>query len=129
GTPLRLERPQGQLAITTARCTDWLDASGGLEVDGTLVATFEVLLEAARRDERFVRVDDERFLELEVSLRRTLARLEAFREDDGLHPLVALLDEPNLVLRGDRDFGEERRRLQAAMSAEIEVPRTLEAEL
>lgn len=126
GAPLRVELASGTLAVRVARRDDWLEPSGGLELDGQLVATYEALLDAVRRERRFVRLDDDRYLELTASLQRALERLEAFTDGDALHPLVALLDDPELELRG---VEVERDRLRAAMNAPIPVPRTLEAEL
>jgi superfamily II DNA or RNA helicase len=126
GAPLRVEPATGTLAVRVARRDDWLEPSGGLEVDGQLVATYEALLDAVRRERRFVRLDDDRYLELTASLLRALERLEAFTDDGALHPLVALLDEPELELRG---VEVERERLREAMRADVPVPRTLDAEL
>ena len=126
GAPLRVEPATGTLAVRVARRDDWLEPSGGLELDGQLVATYEALLDAVRRERRFVRLDDDRYIELTASLQRALERLEAFTDDGALHPLVALLDDPELELRG---VEVERDRLRAAMHADIPVPRTLDAEL
>ncbi|MEZ4247278.1 MAG: DEAD/DEAH box helicase [Polyangiales bacterium] len=126
GSPLRVELAQGTLALRTALRDDWLVPTGGLEHDGTLIATFEALLDAVRGERRFVQLDDARYLELTASLRRAVQRLDAFTDGDLLHPLVALLESPEIDLRG---LDEERVRLREAMSAPVAVPRTLEAEL
>ncbi|MBX3248012.1 MAG: DEAD/DEAH box helicase [Myxococcales bacterium] len=130
GSPIRLERPESGVRLVAAQRGDWLEPTGGVELDDAVLVAYEALLGALRRGERFVRVDDDRFVAIEGALQRTLARLDAFAQDDGtLHPLVALLDDPLLDLEGEGDFAAERERIREAMAADVPVPRTLEAEL
>ncbi len=62
------------LSVKIERKRDWFGVDGGLEVDGARIE-LAVLLDAARRQRRFVRVDDRRWIELSDVLRQRLVAI------------------------------------------------------
>jgi superfamily II DNA or RNA helicase len=116
---------------------DWLQAEGGLVVDGTELPLGE-LLQAIRDGKRFVEVKGDTFVEIDEALRRELEPLRAaLRPGDkgalGMHALAAPLIEPLVDAGAMIDIPPEWKvrteRLHAAMALDVTPPTTLQAEL
>lgn len=72
---LRRALPLAKLELQVADRRDWFGLAGGIELDGQRVQ-LALLLDAARRRSRYVKLADGEWAPFEDSLRRFLARLE-----------------------------------------------------
>lgn len=72
---LRRPLPLSKLELQVADRRDWFGLAGGVELDGQRVQ-LALLLDAARRRSRYVKLADGEWAPFEDSLRRFLARLE-----------------------------------------------------
>jgi len=125
-----------RLQIKVGFRRDWLDIKGGFLLDGAELPLKE-LLQALRDNKRFVAVDDERFLELDDDLRRSLAPLASLaREVSGkvvASPLGAALIDELAEAGADVDTPAEwlgfTERMHEAASLEPAIPDGLVAEL
>lgn len=118
--------------------TDWFEVSGGLTVDDNLVLDMKRLLElVSTTRNRFIRLEEGRFLALTREFRKRLEELDAYAEKKGkevrLHPLAALAvqDLIHAVPEVDVDRAWESRleRIRAGQEISPPVPSTLRAEL
>lgn len=119
--------------------TDWLEASGELEVDDDLVLGMKDLMRLLEEQsgQKFLKLDDGQFLALTESFRRRLddLRLQSVSGKDGvrkLHPLAALgledlADEARTS--SDAAWKEHVEKLKQASAIEPSIPSTLQAEL
>jgi superfamily II DNA or RNA helicase len=138
GKPIRVTRAArvDELRVGVKEKRDWLNLEGGVEVDGERVA-LALLLDSARRAERYVRLSDDRFLALSKELRERLAPLaEASfevrgRVEAGVGATAALaeLRSGGAALEGTEEFEELLERLRTASELRPTLPRGLTAEL
>ena len=124
------------LKVSLERRRDWFGLSGGLAIEGERVS-LAVMLDAARRKERFVALDGERFVEINDVLRKHLERLSDFTYagKHGLEIGPAAVD----VLRGlgnegakvdaDAAWRKLAERIFLAKELVPRVPAALKAEL
>ncbi len=102
---------------------------GGLEIDAQVVASLQELLFARRSGSRYVAVGNDQFVRLEQSAREALGVIEAFEEEEVVHPLIALAQQKGLTLVGDPQFEQQCAALLAAGEKSTEIPAGLNAEL
>ncbi|HVH97692.1 MAG TPA: DEAD/DEAH box helicase [Enhygromyxa sp.] len=130
------ERDLKHLKLEVSSQRDWLGVDVQLELDEGEVLSFRQLLDA-RAGDRFVRLDEGRFVALSEQLRRRLDALEplAERKRDGLRAspvMLPLLDELTADLEG-ASFDDEAlarlQRLRKLASAQPRRPRGFAAEL
>ena len=136
--PLRLHPPRGlaQLTVAVQQRRDWFGVLGGLAVEGERVELAR-LLDAARRQQRFVKVGVDSYVELEAALREHLSRLSdhAHSSRHGLEvgPSAALAIEALAAAGATVDSDETWKALAARIFAAQELrpraPRGLRAEL
>ena len=147
----RCKWPQGQpfkivgraavpaLSLKVKSAGEWLQASGGLEVDGERVVGLKrlfALLEASPGS-RFLELDKGQFVALESGFRRQLDDLASVTGAGAggavrLSPLAALaLDDllDSARVEADRDWQARRAKLKDAQAFDPQVPSTLQAEL
>ena len=163
GQPFRIvgraDSEQLKLTLGSGGKSDWLEASGELEIDEQRVLGMRQLLdlldtdledsdraEFARRG--FVRIGDNEFLALSENLQRQLNDLHAAASVGGksptksnsdedsvkIHPLAAfaveeLTRDATVVGRKSKAWTEQLRRLDAARDHHPDPPKTLRAEL
>jgi superfamily II DNA or RNA helicase len=137
-TPLRLHarRGAGALTVSVERRRDWFGVLGGLAVEGERVELAR-LLDAARRNERFVRVDANSFVEIESALREQLSRLSdhAHVSRHGLEIGPAAVESMHALQAAgaavdtDQAWKTLAARIFAARELRPRVPAALKAEL
>ncbi|MHC1725186.1 MAG: SNF2-related protein [Syntrophobacteraceae bacterium] len=140
GEKLKVTREVGfdQFRMKIRGKTDWFEVSGGLTVDDDLVLDMKRLLELLNTtNNRFIPLEDGRFLALTKEFRKRLEELDAFAEKKGkeirLHPLAAMT-LPDLIesipnVEVDEAWKSRIARIRAAQEAVPRVPSTLRAEL
>ncbi len=136
--PPRVVRGVGvaALRVQVTERKDWFDVAGGLEVDGERLA-LAALLEAVRTQRRYVRVDDQRWLELSDSLREQLGPLAAHRQQQRGAPIVTVAAVPALSaladagakVSGSPAWTTLVTRMRAAATARAPAPRRLRTTL
>ena len=147
----RCKWPQGQplqivghaavpgLSLKVKSAGEWLQASGGLEVDGERVIGLKrlfTLLEASPGS-RFLELEKGQFVALSSGFRRQLDDLASVAAAGPggamrLNPLAALAMDDLLdsaQVEADRDWQARRAKLKDAQAFEPQVPSTLQAEL
>ena len=137
-TPLRLHAARGaaDLRVTVERRRDWFGVLGGLAVEGERVELAR-LLDAARRKQRFVRVDAHSFVEIEAALRAQLERLSdhAHLSRHGLEvgpsavEAMTALGRAGAAVDADQAWKALAARIFAAQELRPRVPAALKAEL
>jgi superfamily II DNA or RNA helicase len=136
--PLRVvgSAQSGALKVALERKRDWFGLNGGLSMDGERV-TLAVLLDAARRKERFVQLEGERYVEIGEALRRHLERLSDHTHlsthgleigPSGVEALSALEDD-GARLDTDHAWQELATRIFAAKELRPRVPAALKTKL
>ncbi len=138
GQPLRVWGKAGvdALKVTLEKKRDWFGALGGLSVAGERVE-LAVLLDSARRQQRFVRVNDTDYVELEDTLQRHLERLAAhvYRAPTGLElgpsavEVLQALEDAGARVSADESWERLVERIFAAKTFQPKVPRALKATL
>ena len=138
GKPLRLAGHVSptQLKVTLEKRRDWFGANGGLHVQGERVS-LAVLLDAARREEKYVPVQEHTFVELGEALRRHLRTLadHTWTSSNGLEvgPSAAnaldALSREGAAVDADASWRALAERIFAARDLTPKLPRTLKAEL
>jgi superfamily II DNA or RNA helicase len=124
------------LKVTLEKKRDWFGVKGGLSIRGERVS-LAVLLDAARREERFVRVTEHGYLEVGEALRRSLKTLSdhAWRSTHGLEVGPSAADalqglgEAGAVVDADATWRALAERIFAAKELRPRVPRALKATL
>jgi SNF2 family DNA or RNA helicase len=124
------------LRVALAQRRDWFGLSGGLSVDGERVS-LAVLLDAARRKDRFVPVDGSRYVELTDALRRHLERLSdhthatrhGLEVGPGAADALQALNDGGAGLDADATWQALAKRIFLARELSPRVPSGLQAEL
>lgn len=143
GLPLRLVLSKGPpaLQVVLEKRRDWFGVLGGLSVEGERVE-LAVLLEAARRKERFVRLgepgpDGQSYVEIAGALRAHLEKLadhvHSSRQGLQISPAGAEalrgLEAAGAQVEADRSWQLLVERIFASKSLTPKAPRSLKAEL
>jgi superfamily II DNA or RNA helicase len=138
GAPVKTLGTRGPqaLKVVLEKRRDWFGVLGELSVEGERV-TLARLLDAARRKERYVRVQARTYVELTAELRRHLETLSAHvhvtHQGLELGPSSAealrLLERDGATLEADVAWRQLAERIEAARALTPEVPKGLEAEL
>ncbi|MEM7604887.1 MAG: DEAD/DEAH box helicase [Myxococcota bacterium] len=120
------------LRVRVRRAGEWFGVDGGAEVDGQQVP-LAALLQAVRRDEKYVRVSKTRFARIEDSLRNRLEDASDALVIDGQEVQAGLaslraVDELGVV-EADDAWREILGRVEAAESLDPAVPDGLQADL
>jgi superfamily II DNA or RNA helicase len=140
GQPLRVlgERDARDVKLRLAGQGHWLAPQGELQIDETLKLSLSELLQRyARRDGRFIELENGQFVALTERLSRALSTLSRSVHKKGdalaLHPLVAdvLFDDVEEwgAVETDREVQARLTRLAAARATEPELPQGFDAEL
>lgn len=124
------------LSLKVRDAHDWFGVDGGVEIDGEKVA-LSVLLDAIRRDKRYVRIDEARWVSLEDDLRQRLTRLEAavhvsrgkLELGATAAPLVESLADSGADIDASARWRTWAQRLDASRALEPEVPAGVTATL
>jgi superfamily II DNA or RNA helicase len=116
-----------QLRVQIDRKRDWFDMNGDVKLDHARIE-LAVILDAIRRQQRFVRVDDERWVELSAELRERLQPIAdaTFTSKHGLEispAAVGALD--GLAVKATPSWRALTERLQAAKKLRPRVPTKL----
>ncbi|MBX5481872.1 MAG: DEAD/DEAH box helicase [Myxococcaceae bacterium] len=138
GEPIRLvgRVDAAALRVQLEKKRDWFGVLGGLSVQGERVS-LAVVLDAARRRQRFVRVEKERYVEIADALRRHLERLSdhTWSSPNGLEigpaavDVVHALENEGAKVDTDRTWRALAERIFAAKELTPQVPRSLKAKL
>ncbi len=138
GQPLRLagHAQATALKVTLERRRDWFGVNGGLHVQGERVS-LAVLLDAARREEKYVPVKAHTFVEIGEALRRHLRSLadHTWRSSNGLEVGPSAADALDALSRegsavdADATWRALAERIFSARELRPKLPRTLKAEL
>ena len=138
GAPMRLlaSRGPGALKVEVQRKRDWFGVLGSLAVEGERVALAQ-LLDAARRKERFVQVQEHTYVELEDALRQHLERLSdhAYASRHGLElgpgavESLGALGGAGAQVEADAAWRKLAERIFAAKELKPRVPAGLKTEL
>ena len=137
--PRVLSSPQMQhLRVHIDQKRDWFGMTGQLKVESGRVE-LAVLLDAARRQQRFVRVDANRWVELSELLRKRLSDLadhafegqvsKGIELSVGAVPIVQKLVDEGVDVEIDKTWRQLGERLGAAMKLRPKPPAALEATL
>jgi len=124
------------LRVTVEHDRDWFGIAGDLKVEAGRVE-LAVLLDAARRQQRFVRVDERRWVELSQELRerlravadRTFAGKKRLELSPGAVPAISLLKEAGAKVDQAPAWAKLTERLAAAERLRPRPPATLGATL
>ncbi|HZH03908.1 MAG TPA: SNF2-related protein, partial [Myxococcaceae bacterium] len=138
GPPIRLLGARGlpALKVTLEKKRDWFGVLGGLDVQGERVELAR-LLDAARRQERFVRVNARDYVEIEAALREHLAKLSdhtrATRHGVEVGPsaveVLTGLEDAGAKVEADPSWQRLVERIFAAKELKPRVPGGLRTEL
>ncbi|MFN7147043.1 MAG: DEAD/DEAH box helicase, partial [Myxococcota bacterium] len=138
GTPVRSlgKHGGGALRVALAERREWFGALGELTV-GSERVTLARLLDAARRRERYVRVDAHTYVELDAALRRHLEALadhthatrSGVEVSPGAAPIFDALLGSGARVEADARWSALVARVEAAAALRPEVPATLRAAL
>jgi superfamily II DNA or RNA helicase len=120
-----------QLRVQIDRKRDWFDMSGDVKLDHARIE-LAVILDAIRRQQRFVRVDENRWIELSDKLRERLQPLAdaTFTTKHGLEISPAAVGAlEGLEVKATPAWRELTARLEAAKKLRPRVPSKLVGEL
>ncbi len=131
----RLDDAAG-LKVRVERGHDWFGVEGGVEVDGERVE-LAVLMDALRRNRRYVPLGPGRWLRLTESLRERLGPLAdlAHATRHGLEvsaaaaPVLDALEAAGAEVHAPPDWRHLAGRIREAQARKVPVPRTLKAKL
>ena len=136
--PLRLlpKRGVGALDLVVEHRRDWFGVLGGLAVEGERVELAR-LLDAARRKERFIRIDASTYVEIEEGLRGHLEALadHAHPSRHGLEvgpsavPALSALEDAGAGLESDQSWRALAARISAAKELNPRAPASLKTRL
>ncbi|MCM1451043.1 MAG: DEAD/DEAH box helicase [Clostridium sp.] len=117
----------------------WFDIEGDVRIDDKTVLTMAQLLELVQRDKgRYLRLNDELFIEIDKKLRRQLEKIEAMavRNHNKLQISqinAAMLDDAALdgefKVKFDQKLTELQKNIKDSQNCNPPVPKTLNAEL
>jgi len=123
------------LRVQIERKRDWFGITGELELESGRLE-LAVLLDAARRQQRFVRVDDRRWIELTETLSRRLLAVadQAFlgktiELSPGAVPAIRALAEAGAKVDASAEWELLTQRLASSRKLRPKPPATLEAKL
>ncbi len=138
GEPLRIA---GSAAPTSLRVVlekkrDWFGATGGLSVAGERVA-LAVALDAARRQERFVQVEERTWIEISEALRQHLQRLSdhTWRSSHGLEigpsaaETLSAIEDAGSTVDADKTWKTLAERIFTSKQLNPKIPGSLKATL
>jgi len=134
----------GQVSLNIKSAANWFAADGSVLLDenGEQTISLQRLFElmAARPGSRFVSLGKDEFLALSKTLHQQLRAMQAFclpsgnddSDEQHLHPMAAMALEPLLdgaSVSGDKKWKQSRKQIIKALSATIEIPSTMQADL
>ena len=124
------------LRVSVERKRDWFGITGDLKVESGRIE-LAVLLDAARRQQRFVRIDEQRWVELSKTLRerlqavadQTYAQRGQLELSPGAVPAIAALEEAGAKVTVAPTWEALGSRLAAALKLKPKPPASLAATL
>lgn len=126
------------LNLRVKKNNDWFSYEGEVAINEDLSLSLQKLLELNRNSkQRFIKLEDGRFLEISKEFKKQIQKLHAFSVEGSdellVHPLAlsSLSDFENQAntLSGDSHWGKQRSKIQKMNKFKPKLPDTLDAEL
>ena len=138
GEPMRIvgHAAPASLRVVLEKKRDWFGVTGGLSVAGERIA-LAVALDAARRQERFVQVQERTWVEISEALRLHLQKLSdhTWRSSHGLEvgpsaaEALSAIEDSGSTVDADKTWKALAERIFASKQLEPKVPASLKATL